>query len=60
MFIVVAAIIMHNYIIQEAWEDLVGKYNNDDMIVINSNDEDENYETLAGFMSSQLYVLGLI
>lgn len=33
---------------------LFEKYDNDDLIVIHSNDEDEEDDTLAGFMPSPL------
>lgn len=51
VFIIVAAITLHNYIRQKAQRDLLfDKYNNDDLIVIDSNDEYEDND-----LSSYLY-----
>lgn len=66
VLIVVAAVTLHNYIRQEAQRDwLFEKYDNDELIVIDSDDEneedetladveDEEDETLVGFMPSLL------
>lgn len=53
--IVVAAVSLNKYISQEARNDwLFKKYNNEDMIVIDYDDEDKEHEMLVGFMSSHL------
>lgn len=55
VLIVVAVVTVHNYIRQEAQRDwLFEKYGNDDLIIIDTDDEDEEDETLAGFMPSHL------
>lgn len=55
ILIVVAVVTLHNYIRREAHRDwLFEKYGNDEMIVINSDDEDKEDDTLARFIPSHL------
>lgn len=55
VLIIVFAVMVHNYIRQEAERDcLFEKYGNDELIVVNSDDEHEKDETLEGFMLSHL------
>lgn len=55
VLIVVVAVILNNYIKQETQRDwLLEKYSTGEIIVIDSNDEDEDNETLASFMLSHL------
>lgn len=53
--IVVAAVSLYNYIKQEALTGcLFEKCSREKMIVIDSDNEDKDYETLARFMTSHL------
>lgn len=55
MFIVVTAATLHKYITGEAQRvQLLEKYDNDDMIVIDSDNEYEEDETLARFIPLDL------
>lgn len=55
LLIVVATVTVHNYIRQKTERDwLFQKYGNDELIIINSDDEDEEDETLMGSMPSHL------
>lgn len=51
--VVVAAVASHNYIKQEARSDLLLKnYSNEELVVIDSDDDNDNDETLAGLRQS--------
>lgn len=55
VLIVAAAVTLHDYIRHETQRDrLFEKYGNDGLIVIDSDNEDEEDEVLAGFNSSRL------
>lgn len=55
VLIVIAAVMLYNYIKQETWRDgLFEKYNDEEMIIIYSNHKDDDDETLTGFMPSQI------
>lgn len=65
VLIIVAVIMLHNYIRQAAHRDqlqaahrdrLFEKYCNNELVVIDSDDEDDEDKTLAGFMPSHLTV----
>lgn len=52
---VVAATTIHNFIRQEAQRDwLFKKYGNDELILIDSDNEEEENKTITGFMPSHL------